>query len=176
MRGPYQILLPLLGLFFCRVDLTDLYPLSFKVNLIKVYDGDTVLLSKGNYQFKLRISKIDSPEKGQTTFASKMDGGIYSRDCLKRILGREKVLEVHVFGIDIYRRYLGDINKVSLKMIEEGCAGLYPLATFNSKNEMFIYLKALKLARNQSRGLYRYGGFMQPRKWRKINKRFVRRQ
>lgn len=176
MRGPYQILLPLLGLFFCRVDLTDFYPLSFEVKLLKIYDGDTVLLTKGHYRFKLRISKIDSPEKGQPTLGHKIDGGEYAKNCLRRILLKEKALQVQIFGTDVFGRYLGDLNFVSLKMVSAGCAGLYPLATFKNKNEMFNYLRSLKLARHKNRGLYQYGGVMQPRAWRKINKRYVRRR
>lgn len=175
MRGPYQILLPLLGLFFCRVDLTDFYPLRMKVRLIRIYDGDTVLLGRGNYRFKLRISRIDSPEKGQPTFSPKIDGGQFARHCLEGILKKEKELVVKITGIDIYKRYLGDLNEVSFMMIKRGCAGLYPLASFRDRGEMHDYLKALKSARDQRRGLYRYGGFMQPRKWRKLSKRFAHR-
>lgn len=175
MRGHYQILLPLLGLFFCRVDLTDLYPLIYEVRLIRIYDGDTVLVRNGNYRFKLRISKIDSPEKGQFTYTQKVDGGRFAKSCLEKILKGESQLSMKISGHDVYGRYLGDINNVSFKMVREGCAGLYPLARFSDRGEMHSYLKALRFARDKRLGLYRFGGFMQPRKWRKISKRFARR-
>lgn len=175
MVGPYQILLPLLSIFLVRVDLTDLYPLNYSVKILRIYDGDTVLLQKGSYQFKLRIAKIDSPELGQMSLDGNLNAGEYSKNCLKRILSKDQEHRISISGTDIFGRYLGDLNHVSLEMIRSGCAGLYPLARFKNKHELFHYLRAMKMARDERRGLYKFKGFMQPRKWRKISKRFVRR-
>lgn len=84
MRRPYQILMPLLSLFLVRVDLTDLFPLTVPVKVLKVYDGDTILVSHGSYQMKIRLSRIDSPEKGQPFMNGAGDAGAYSGHCLKK--------------------------------------------------------------------------------------------
>lgn len=160
----------MLSLFLVRVDLTDLFPLELKVKLLKVYDGDTVLLSHGSYYFKLRFSKIDSPEKGQFFLFGNGDAGFLSLNCLSRFLKKEKKLMAKIEGVDIYKRYLGDINNLSFRLIEEGCTTIYPYARFDSKKEKFTYLTHFRKAKASRRGLWRVGGLLQPKIWRKTSK------
>jgi micrococcal nuclease len=176
MRAPYQILFPLLGLFFCRVDLTDLYPLELPVKLLKIYDGDSLLVGKGSYQFKLRISKIDSPEKNQKFILNHLSAGEESVRCLEKILKKETQLTLRVFQYDMYGRVLGDVNHLSYKLISQGCASLYPYAYFNSREEKLTYLQALKMAKARRAGIWQFGGYIQPKNWRKSNKQIARRQ
>lgn len=170
MVRPYQILLPLLSLFFVRVDLTDLIPLNIPVKVLKIYDGDTVLVRHGNYQMKLRFAKIDSPEKGQPFFGSKRDAGEYSKKCLEKILDQTKFHTLIIEKHDIYRRVLGELDDLSYRLIQNGCTTLYPHASFSSRKEKLKYLIALKKAKASKRGLWQYGGFRQPKLWRKFNK------
>lgn len=167
----YQILMPLLSLFLVRVDLTDLFPLTMKVELLKIYDGDTVLVRHGTYRMKLRFSKIDSPENGQLFIGTKIDAGLVAKTCLEKVLMREGELTLRIEKKDIYGRILGDVNNVSLKLIEQGCTTLYPYAVFESRGEKTIFLKALKKAKASRRGLWQYGGFVSPKMYRKISKR-----
>jgi endonuclease YncB( thermonuclease family) len=176
MAGPYQILLPLLGLFLVRVDLTDLYPLYLKVKVLKIYDGDTVLVGHGSLAMKIRFSKIDSPEKGQPYLSGQGDAGMASRDCLEEILKKNDVHIAKIEKQDIYGRYLGDLDSVSLNLIKAGCTTLYPYSQFDSKHEKYKYLAALKIAKTSRRGLWKYGGFRQPKLWRKSSKRILRRR
>jgi endonuclease YncB( thermonuclease family) len=176
MRGPYQILLPLLGLILVRVDLTDLFPLFIPVEVLKIYDGDTLLVGHGSYQMKLRLGKIDSPEKGQPSIGEARDAGALSRDCLMREIEKIKHHVMKVEKEDIYGRVLGDIDNLSLVLIEKGCTTLYPYAQFDSRQEKTIFLNALKMAKASRRGLWQYGGFRQPKLWRKASKRIARRQ
>lgn len=171
MGRPYQILIPLLSLFLVRVDLTDLHPLRIPVKLLKVYDGDTLLLAHQHYRFKLRFSKIDSPELKQPFNGSTKSAGMYSKNCLLTVLKDEPILHLWLEGFDVYGRMLGDVNELSFKLIEKGCTTLYPYAKFSSKHEKFTYLRALKKAKAQRVGLWQYGGFVQPKLWRKLSKR-----
>jgi endonuclease YncB( thermonuclease family) len=171
MRVSYQILMPLLSLFIVRVDLTDLLPLKLNVHLVKIFDGDTVLVRHGSSVFKLRFAKIDSPEMGQRFISSAVDAGDYSKQCLKKILEKEKVLIVSFEKKDIFGRVLGDINNISFKLVEAGCTTLYPGAVFSSVQEKYLFVKALKKAKARRAGLWQYGGFMTPKVWRKTNKR-----
>lgn len=170
MRGLYQILMPLLGLFFVRVDLTDLYALKLPVKLLKIYDGDTILVSHGSFVSKVRLSKIDAPEKKQPFLNGKGDAGMVSAVCFKRLL-KNGLHELKIEKLDIYGRILGDLDDISIKLIENGCAPLYPHATFESQEQKFTFLRAMKSAKAAHRGLWKYSGFMQPKKWRKISKR-----
>lgn len=170
MRGFYQILMPLLSLFLVRVDLTDLFPMKMSVELLNISDGDTVKVRNGSYKFTLRLAKIDSPEKQQVPH------GRISKNCLEKILAKEKNLTLSMTGYDIYGRVLGDLNQASLRMIEEGCTTLYPHATFSSKSEKTLYLAAQKKAKASRRGLWQYGGFLRPKLFRKLSKRSGYRQ
>lgn len=175
MRLRYQILLPLLGLFFVRVDLTDLFPIYLEVDVLKVYDGDTLLVSHGSYKMKVRLSKIDAPEKKQFFFDSIKDAGVASKECLKAQLGPSPYI-LKIEKEDIYSRILGDINNLSLKLITNGCACLYPYAQFNSRREKSIFLKQLLFAKKKQLGLWKYGGYVTPMRWRKFSKQTLRRQ
>ncbi len=175
MTRPYQILLPLLGLFLVRVDLTDLFPLKIMVKVIKIYDGDTLLVGIGSFQSKIRLSKIDAPEKKQPFLINGGDAGEFSTSCLKELLSGE-VHELKVEKLDIYGRILGDLDDISFRLIESGCASIYPYASFDSQRQKFDFLKALKNAKATHRGLWNYGGFIQPKKWRKISKQTLLRR
>jgi len=174
MRGPYQILWPLLSLFLVRVDLTDLSPMGMKVDILKVYDGDTVLVGKGSFQYKVRLSRIDAPEKGQPFLSKEGDAGALSKRCLIKLLPRKSYLEI--YGLDIYGRILGDLDGVSLKLIQKGCVSLYPHAKFKNQSEKYLYLRALIKAKKLKLNLWAFGGIEQPKAWRSKNKyRFKKR-
>lgn len=168
MRGPYQILWPLLSLFLVRVDLTDLIPLTMTVDILKVYDGDTLLVKHGSFQQKVRLTPIDAPEKGQPFLIGGGDAGDFSRRCLKKRLSKKGLLSIK--GHDIYGRILGDIDGVSLQLIQDGCSALYPQATFSSRMEKIHFAQAWLKARKLKRGVWAFGGFEQPKAWRKKNR------
>lgn len=170
MKAPYQILLPLLSLFLVRVDLTDLIPLKIPVKIVKVYDGDTVLVRSHGTHFKVRIDKIDAPEKGQLTFAPRIDGGAFARKCLIKILDKDPHHVLKLRGYDMYQRVLGEINEASLELIQAGCVGLYPFARFRDKKEKGLFVREYFKSRREKRGLWAYGGFQRPGNYRS-NKR-----
>ena len=170
MGRPYQILLPLFSLFLVRVDLTDLSPLSLKVQITKVYDGDTVLVRSGFLRSKVRFSRIDAPEKGQPFVGGSGNAGEFSKRCLERLLPRSGQAVLKIQGHDIYGRILGDIDGISLKLVEEGCTCLYPHAKFESQQEKYFYLKAMMTAKRLKKGLWALGGVEQPKAWRRKNK------
>lgn len=168
MGRPYQILYPLFSLFLVRVDLTDLSPVTLNVKILKVYDGDTVLVSHGHFQAKVRLARIDAPEKAQSFLNGKKGAGELSGRCLEKLLANKGVLEV--YGHDMYGRILGDIDQVSFKLVEKGCVALYPYAKFNNQHEKYVYLRAYQKARREKVGLWAFGGVQQPKAWRKKNK------
>jgi micrococcal nuclease len=172
MRRPYQILMPLFSLFLVRVDLTDFYPIEMEVEVVKILDGDTVSIRKGSFEHNVRLAKIDTPEKGQPFLSGGGDSGEYSKKCLRKLLVKKGRLVI--FGIDIYGRILGDIDRVTFKMIQAGCAPLYPHSKFESFHEKFLYVREYLMARREKRGLWSKGGIQQPKKYRK-SKNFKRR-
>ena len=169
MIHPYQILVPLLSLFWVRVDLTDLVPMKLKVQIVDIRDGDTLTVRSGKRLMSVRLSRIDAPELSQNFHQSKINAGYLSRNCLRSLSPEEGILTIE--GFDIYHRTLGDVDGLNFRSVERGCAGLYPHAVFHSVNEKWKYLRALNQAKKNRRGLWARGGYMVPKKWRKISKR-----
>ncbi len=165
MRRPYQILVPLLSLFLVRVDLTDLWPLEMKVKILKVYDGDTILIQKGNWTQRLRLSPIDAPELKQPFWNLKPGAGKLAYGCLTKNLKKSGTLKL--YGYDIYHRMLGDVDSVAIKLVREGCASLYPYAKFESVAMKYQFLIAMMEARKKRRGYWAFGGIQQPKAWRR---------
>jgi len=169
MGRHYQILLPLLSLFFVRVDLTDLIPLNIPVELIQVLDGDSLEVSKGNFKYRVRLTYVDAPESGQKSFKRNFNAGLYAKDCLKSLLPRKFKLTIH--GFDQYHRVLGEVEGVNLRLVRKGCVSLYPYTKFTNKYEKSLYVRAYFKARNERVGLWKYGGFKNPMSYRQSLKR-----
>lgn len=169
MLHPYQILLPLLSLFWVRVDLTDLFPIMLPVELVEIMDGDTLMVKTGSWKLRLRLSGIDAPELGQRFHRSRKDAGKFSRKCLSQIIPEEKILIIR--GFDMYSRILGDLGNLTERAVERGCAGLYPHANFGSISVKIRYLRLLSEAKKNRRGVWAHGGYMVPKKWRRFSKR-----
>lgn len=165
MRPIYQILPPLLSLFLVRVDLTDLYPLKLTVQILKVIDGDTVLVSAGSQKFPIRLLKLDAPEKKQTYLNQSESAGVFSHNCLRKLLNTSSY-EASLYKIDIYGRVLGEVEDISFKMIQNGCAYLYPQTTFKSRSEKSLFLRAYQEARRNKLGLWGRGAVLSPKLWR----------
>ena len=175
MKRHYQILMPLLGLFLFRVDLTDLYPLVYEVRLKGFLDTDTAVVRLRKQVLTIRLAKVDAPEKKQNFILSHLSAGELSLNCLKQIIKNKKSFDLIIYGQDIYGRIIGELDDLSLQLITHGCVSLYPHARFENKKERSIFLKALKYARDNGLGLWKYGGFTQPKIWRKkLNKRSER--
>ena len=174
MKSLYQILMPLLSLFLVRVELTDLFPLTKTVTLIRMIDADTYLVKYGNTLEKVRLSKIDAPEKGQPFLDGKGNAAKISMECAQ-LLFKKKTYELKFEKRDLYGRILGDLDEISFALVERGCVSLYPHAVFKSRSEKDKYRRALMKARHEHKGVWKLGGYLQPKKWRKISKQISHR-
>ncbi len=155
------LFIPITALFFVRLEL----PMTYKIRVLKVYDGDTLLIKFGPFKERLRLFLIDAPELSQP------DGvGEYAKKCLVRVLYEQKELILIVGFRDVYGRLLGNLKGVSERLIQEGCTGFYPYAQFSSAAEKMFYLRLQKEAREKKNGLWGIGGYRQPSLWRKTKK------
>ena len=170
MQAYYHFLMPLLSLFLVRVDLTDLFPLQLKVQVLEVFDGDTLLLRYGNQHLRLRLTIIDAPELAQPYLSGSAGAGLLARRCLLSELAGKEEFIARLSSLDRYGRYLGDLDGVSFRLVKSGCAVIYPHAVFSSRREKFRFLRALSEARSARRGLWRFGGIAQPKNWRRSSK------
>lgn len=130
--------------------------------VIKVYDGDTVtLIDNDNKIYKIRLDKIDAPERGQ-------EFGKQSQHYLsKLVLG--KTIKVHYSKIDRYKRLLGilyiDNIEVNLKMLLNGYAWHY-----RKYDKTPLYINAEKQARKNKIGLWKKINPINPEMYRKMKK------
>ena len=159
-----------------RVDLTDTIPIKMRVQVLEVFDGDTVAFKPygGGPTERLRISKIDAPELGQPTIIRTHNAGWFSKNCLEKKLQNSKIL-VSLEGRDMYGRWLGDLivneKNISFYLVQEGCAGIYAFATFKSSFERDLYLRWYEEAKENLKGLWKWGGFMRPYHFRRAQKK-----
>lgn len=175
MLHHYQILIPLLSLFLVRVDLTDLKPLEIPVTLVKILDGDTVVVQSGMGELKVRLEKVDAPEKNQKFSTIPMSAGEISLKCLEKALKKIPELQLSIHQLDIYGRILGDFRDLNFRLIEEGCSGPYPHAQFETYAEKHRYLRSYMKARRERAGVWKFGGYQLPKNWRRSSKRTAHR-
>jgi endonuclease YncB( thermonuclease family) len=167
MLRPYQILAPLLSLFLVRVDLTDLWPLTYEVSLLRLIDADTAEVKLGAQKLRIRLSKLDAPEKGQPFYNGQGNAGLFALACAQKVVDKRRKFSLVIYKKDIYGRYLGDLDSLSYQLVKAGCSGLYPHAEFRNQKEKWVFLQALDLSKRQGLGLWARGGYLRPQLWRK---------
>ena len=96
-------------------------PKPFVAKVVKIADGDTVTVLLDKVQYRIRLAKIDAPEKKQAF-------GTQSKKVLgDKIFGKD--VKVVWVKRDLYNRIVGDIyldNRwINKEMIEEGWAWHY---------------------------------------------------
>lgn len=136
-----------------------------------VYDGDTLRVTKGSEELKIRFCGIDAPEKKQT-------GGIESRDFLRSLIdiGNGELLLVPIerdrYGRTVAEVYVqSETDKaipINLEMIRNGHAWHY--AKYSGNCPMGDYFAiAEQTAKQEGLGLWN-GNPQPPWEWRKQNK------
>lgn len=135
---------------------------TLRGKVVRVSDGDTVvLLDADNTQHKIRLNGIDAPENGQPY-------GDKSKEYLSNLIAGKEVT-VEVKGTDQYKRilgvvYLGEVN-INAEMIRAGYAWNYKY----SKDK--YYIKLQEKAKAEKKGLWKDKNAVDPREWRKENKK-----
>ena len=142
---------------------------AFKINadelfgiVIKVYDGDTItLVDNKNKKYKIRLDKIDAPEKKQLY-------GLQSQSELAKLILNKKIKVIYS-KIDRYQRVLGviylDNIEVNLYMVKNGFAWHY-----GKYDKTLIYIQAQKDAQKYKKGLWQYSNSINPERYRKLSR------
>ena len=133
-------------------------PIVFAEEITYFYDGDTVKIKDGSYEYKLRITDIDAPERNQTY-------GKKSRRALMDFCAEANIY-VAISGTDKYGRKLGKLlcnqQDVSKHMVK------YGHAWFNNRYSMDYSLALLQdEARKNKIGLWQSQQQTPPWVWRK---------
>ena len=134
-----------------------------KVRVIRVIDGDTIVVLSNNHPVKVRLKDIDAPEMGQPY-------GKKSKKALSKKIFKVW-LDLDNKGKDHYGRTLGTLYRdgedINLYMVKNGHAWVYRHYTNDSG-----YLKAEEIARLQRLGIWKLPKSQQtaPWEWRKHEK------
>lgn len=142
---------------------------SFAGRVVGIADGDTLtLLDASNAQHKIRLSGIDSPEKGQP----------FGQACKKSLsdLAYGRVVAVESNKLDRYGRVIGKVlvnsQDVNLEQVRRGCGWHYK----KYQNEQILddrlsYNAAEESARTSRVGLWADNEPMPPWEWRKTRRK-----
>ncbi|WP_154975160.1 thermonuclease family protein [Klebsiella grimontii] len=138
------------------------YADNFSAKVVRVIDGDTVLVYDGTQKTKVRLYGIDAPE-------SKQAFGQKSKNLMIQ-LAANQVVDIEDHGQDVYGRMLGtlflnnqDLNAV---MIYEGMAWAY---RYQDRLTVTQYGALEQNARNSRKGLWADPHPIEPRLWRHKN-------
>ncbi len=118
--------------------------------VVKVLDGDSIRVRRGNRIVEIRLYGIDAPEYGQRY-------GDRARYFLRSLLLR-KTVSVEPVDVDRYRRVVALVKihgrLANREMVREGLAWMYP--RYCKRKKLCSELKKLQeRARKQRRGLWK---------------------
>ena len=145
--------------------ISNAFGYEYQALVVKVIDGDTIIVNHNNDRRKIRLLYIDAPEIDQ----------VYGKDSkvfLKNILSNQTIT-VNTIKKDKYNRELSEIYLyfdgnpvfVNAKMIKSGNAWVYKI---NRKNEYLINLE--NFARTHKSGLWSKNTAIEPWVFRKNKK------
>ncbi len=148
--------------FFCLLLSADfsLAGTMFKGYVVKVIDGDSLLIRSGKENREVRLWGIDCPEYRQH-YAEK------ARQLSRKLVLKKKVT-VQVQGRDQYSRYLGIVyqgkTNVNYQLVKDGAAWVY--RKYCTKTMCRRWRSAEKRARRSKIGLWRNDKVIPPWRWR----------
>ena len=137
--------------------------------VLKVYDGDTVLVAGAGQRRVVRLLGIDAPE---TSKAPGEPGQPYSRKARQHLadLILNRSVDLLAYGEDRYQRTLAVLfdgqEDINLAMIRAGLAEVYRGRTPEGFDKA-PYLASEALARSARRGMWRQGAaYTSPIQWK----------
>ena len=145
--------------------------LGYEFKVIKVFDGDSILVSDMNLTLSVRLVGIDAPELGYKA----KKGQPFSRQSKnyleKRINNRK--IRLKLYGTDQYNRQLAEVfvdgQNINLEIIKKGLAEVYRGRKPEKLNNK-IYLKSEAIAKKAKKGIWQLGKtYKSPKQWRKDN-------
>ena len=126
--------------------------------VVRVVDGDTVILNIDGQRTRVRLIGIDTPESVAEDKSRNVKEGKIASEYTKNLLENKKVrLEVDDEKKDVYERKLGyvflDDEFINEKLLKEGMAKLYTKTTNQKYSERLK--KAEEYARENKKGFWK---------------------
>ena len=145
---------PIIGRKDCTA--ANLHPISqqppMTATVIRVVDGDTLVVSVEGIEMRVRLWGIDAPEKDQR-------GGREAQRQLEALAPPHSKVTVHPLSMDRYGRVVGNVGEdsewaVNVVLVAHGRAYHYP--EFSAKNNRCL-LEAERAARDSRQGIWQNG-------------------
>ena len=132
--------------------------------VVRIVDGDTIVLKVADAQHRVRLAGIDAPEKNQPW------GESSTRELRRQIAGKHVVIGWH--KRDRWKRLIGVMrlaeDDMNLHMIDRGLAWHYKqYADEQSPGDRDAYSAAEKAAQDARRGLWSDPEPVPPWEWRR---------
>jgi micrococcal nuclease len=142
----------------------------YRCEIIKIIDGDTLVVLTNNQKYKMRLGNIDALEKKQGK------DHLMAVNYLKKYLHHEAKCYYQHRGY--YGRWIGSVKingvDLSLNLVKKGYVFLYPYAKFSSEKEKYLFLNAFILARRKKIGIFKRKKILTPwgfRRQKKLSKK-----
>lgn len=143
-----------------------------EVKCLRVKDGDTLLVQRGDRPVSLRLAYIDAPELDQLGIDGKPWGRVAKKQ-LEKLIGPHR-LQVQIVGKGYFGRYLAEVfvGNMSLNayLVAKGLAIIYPRSRFASVHQKFLYWSAYEKAKNKKLGQWSAKKFLNPKHYRRQKK------
>ena len=137
--------------------------------VLKVYDGDTILVAGGGQRRLVRLLGIDAPETSKT---KGKPGQPYSRKARRHLadLILKQSVTLETYGEDRYGRILAVVRRggrdINNAMIDAGLAEVYRGRT-PAGFDIAPYLSTQARARKSQAGMWRQGSaYVSPMRWK----------
>ena len=161
--------MPALAVIALTVLTSTAYADTLTGRVVGIADGDTLtVLDTSNTQHKIRLSGIDSPEKGQP----------FGQVCKQSLsdLAYGQTVAVEASKLDRYGRVIGkvlvDNQDANLEQIRRGCGWHYKkYQNEQPLDDRLSYGRAEDVARTSRVGLWADAGAVPPWEWRKAGRR-----
>ena len=139
-------------------------PQQLPGHVVRIVDGDTLVLEAGDVRHKVRLAAIDAPERNQPW------GDASTRELRRQVAGKDVVVEWS--KRDRWQRLIGiirlDGEDQNLHLVERGLAWHYKkYQGEQSLEDRDAYAAAEKAAQGARRGLWSDPEPIPPREWRK---------
>lgn len=124
---------------------------SSLVSVVRIKDGDGLVVNKNGKEIEVRLACIDAPELRQAW-------GQESTEKLKQLLPPGQKVELRETGKDRYNRTVAELflngQSVNLRMVQGGDAVVYPEYLTNCESTKNLYLQAEGYAKIQKLGFW----------------------
>lgn len=137
---------------------------TLAAKVVRIVDGDTLVVEAGAKRHRIRLAGIDAPEKDQPW------GEAATRELRRQVAGRQVAVEWH--KADRWKRLIGvvvlDGEDVNLHLVDRGLAWHYKrYADEQTPEQREAYSAAETAAQDARRGLWSDPAPIAPWEWRR---------